>query len=138
MGDGFLVRDEWLRELETVSHRKYTTGFALGKPDAEAYRYDDGGYIRGYDFAAIVESFEDGMLVVQQRNHLEVGDEVDLLLANGENRSFKIESLYDQQGLAIRVAPHAKQKILIKAPQQMSDLLAKLSYPLIIRRRIRG
>jgi len=137
LGPDFQVKAEWLKELETVSHRDYTTGFAASHPDSDSYRYDDGGYIRNYDFAAIIEGFKDGLLHAQQRNNFGVGDEIDLLIQNGENLTFQIESLYDEQGVAISVAPHAKQRVLIKAPQQINNQLAKLSYPLIVRRKVR-
>ena len=45
-----------------VQHRFY-----FGQPDNGQY-YESGGYIRNYDVAAVVEGWEEGMLLCTQRN----------------------------------------------------------------------
>ena len=62
-----LLAKTWCKELGKVSHRDYTTGFALRKPEADAFRYDDGGYLRNYDFVAIAYGVENGMLLLEQK-----------------------------------------------------------------------
>ena len=53
---------EWIREeVFKVSHRKYCTGFFFGHPKDCQY-YENSGYIREYDVAAIVDECKGGML----------------------------------------------------------------------------
>ena len=38
-GKDWYVRPEWIAELEKISHRPYTDGFAEGRPDETAQNY---------------------------------------------------------------------------------------------------
>ena len=68
----YTVKQEWLDELEKVSHRPYTTGFALGKPDASAQVYTTSSYLQTHEFVGLVRDWDNGRLTVEQRNHMKV------------------------------------------------------------------
>ncbi|MEG1537352.1 MAG: U32 family peptidase C-terminal domain-containing protein, partial [Clostridiales bacterium] len=125
----FTVTPHWRRELSAISHRQYTEAFALQRPDENAYRYASADYLRGYDFAAIVRDCQDGCLWLEQRNHLAVGDILEILLPDGDNISLPLTNIYDQQGNRIMEAPHPKQLIRIDA-----DIAKLPCLPLIARR----
>ena len=75
---------DWIRdEVFKVSHRKYCTGFFFGHPKDCQY-YENSGYIRNYDVAAIVEECKDGVLYATQRNKFNKGEEIEIL-APGEH-----------------------------------------------------
>ena len=106
-------RREWLDELEKVSHREYTSNFAVSAPDGSSYRYDDSQPVRAYDFAAVALSWENGLLKLEQRNHIALGDELEVLLPDGGLWTVSVNSIYDQEGQAITSANHPRQLFYI-------------------------
>ena len=53
-GDAFKIRQEWLEELEKVSHRPYTTGFCFHQPSGEDQIYGTSSYVQTSDFVGLV------------------------------------------------------------------------------------
>ena len=128
-GKSFTIRQSWLEELEKVSHRAYGSGFAFGKPDASGQNYENGGYIRGYDFAGLVQDWHDGEIYFSQRNHLRLGDKIEIISPDGQDYKMVIEQMKDADGNEIEAAPHPQQIVRIPGP--------KLSSYSIIRRKAR-
>ena len=82
---------DWLvREPYTVSHRPYGTGFYFGEP---AQNTKEGGYIRDYQAAAVVTGYENGYLVVSQRNRFCEGDVLETLVPNQKPESFILNDM---------------------------------------------
>lgn len=131
-GEDYACRPAWREELRKISHRDYTTGFALGQPGADAFRYPDGGYIRGYDFAAIILAQEAGWLHLEQRNHFQPGDRLEILLPDGGNQDLIVEAVYDRQQQRLDAARHPRQRLLL--PYAGPELPP---HPLICRRAAR-
>ncbi len=119
--DNFSVKDEWIRELESVSHREYTTGFLLDKPDADSHLYGTSAYVRNYDFVGVVLDYDADadLAFVEQRNKLVVGDEVEIIGPDYRSSFFRIQEMYDEKMMPIESAPHPKQKIYIKTPNRV-------------------
>lgn len=111
----FKFDEKWLREITKASHRDFTTGFYLGKPDSEAQVYDTSSYIRGYDFVGLVLDYDEKTRIatVEQRNRIFVGDKVEVFGPNKEYFTQVIEKMWDENDEEINVAPHAQQKIKI-------------------------
>ncbi|MCR5005721.1 MAG: U32 family peptidase [Clostridiales bacterium] len=102
--------------LRLVSHRDYSTGFYLGKPDAESQIYDQAQYIQNATFVGKV--LETGTpALVEQRNKFSVGDTLFLLMPEGPLKPVKVESITNEQGEAQESAPHARQKVHIALPE---------------------
>lgn len=100
----------WIREeVFKVSHRKYCTGFFFGHPKDCQY-YENSGYIREYDVAAIVDECKDGMLYATQRNKFNAGDEVEIISPQKMYDTCKVEKLYNEDGEQIESANHAMMK----------------------------
>ncbi|MGI6685009.1 MAG: peptidase U32 family protein [Bacillota bacterium] len=117
--ENFSFDPKWLEELKKVSHRHYTTGFALKKPDQNDHRYDTSSYVRSYDFTGIVLEYlsETGEMVVEQRNHMSVGEKIEILPPKGTFISWEITSMKNDQGEKIDHAPHPRQKVFMPAPK---------------------
>lgn len=130
-GDAYVCRPEWREELQKVSHRGYTSAFAMGFPGGEAFRYDDGGYLRTHDFAAIAHGVKDGLLCLEERNHFAVGETLDLLLPNGETLCLPISSLQDADGVPRSAARHPKERVYL--PYHGDE---NLPWPLICRKAV--
>lgn len=130
-GAGYQPAPFLLEEIRKISHRDYTAAFALEAPGGAEYRYEDGGYMRAYDFAAIVREADGAYLTLEQRNHLAVGDEIEILLPQGGDMHLKIEEILDEDGANVPAANHPKKHYRI--PCQ-----AKPPVPAIVRRKQRG
>ncbi len=102
---------EWIRdEVFKVSHRKYCTGFFFGHPK-ECQYYENSGYIREYDVAAIVEECKDGVLYATQRNKFNNGDTVEILAPGEHFDVVTINQLYNENNEEIESANHAMMKL---------------------------
>ena len=107
---------EWVtEELNTISHRTYSTGFYFGRPQ-NAQTYKDAGYIRDYALAAIVTGYEDGKITAVLKNKFLAGTELNCLEAGSKPFTVKTDLLYDEKGEPIESAPHPMQ--IIKIPFQ--------------------
>lgn len=108
--DNYSVPKEWFTELNKVSHRQYTTGFAINKPDRDAQVYTSSKYEQTHDFVGIVLGCEAGRVYFEQRNNVKAGEELELLMPDGSLLPFVIKDMQDEFGNPIEVAPHAQQK----------------------------
>ena len=116
----FTVKQEWMDELEKVSHRAYTTGFYYHQPDADDQIYGKTSYDQTSDFVGLVRSYDaaTGYAVVEQRNNMKVGQEIEVFQPTGPLYRQKITSMIDNEtNEEISVAPHPQQIIRMKMEQ---------------------
>ena len=120
---GYQFNPLWFDELVKASHREFTTGFYFNKPTNEDQNYQSSAYIRDYDFTGIVKSYDENtqMAVVEQRNKMVVGDNIEIFGPDFECFSQKLEVLKDEEGNAIEQAPHPKQIIQIKINKNVKE-----------------
>lgn len=112
-GKDWYVRDEWMEELEKISHRPYTEGFSVEKPDETAQNYGKSSNTQTHDFIGLVEGYnaEDGFAYMEQRNNFKVGDEVEFCQPHGALVHHVITKMTDENGEEITVAPHPQMKV---------------------------
>lgn len=104
---------EWVRdEVFKVSHRNYCTGFFFGHPKDCQY-YENSGYIREYDIAAVVDGCRDGFIYATQRNCFRTGDVVEILSPGKHFENFTVEKMYNSDGEEIENANHAMMHLRI-------------------------
>ena len=96
-----------LYQLDSLANRGYTEGF---------YRRHKPQYHQNYEFGSSVSTRqqfvgeiietdqEQGFVLVDVKNRFSVGDELELMLPEG-NRTFTLQTLYNKKGEAIDVAP---------------------------------
>jgi putative protease len=120
---------EWLAELKKVSHREFTTGFYYNKPTNKDQNYQTSAYTRDYSFVGLVKSYDDttGMAVVEQRNKMDLGDEIEVFGPYKDYFTQKIEVLLDEEDQPIESAPHPQQivKIMMAQPVDEKYMLRK-------------
>lgn len=105
----------WLQELEKGSHRHFTTGFYINKPESSEQNYESASYVRNYDFIGIVRDVEDsGLVITEQRNKMCVGDEIEVMGPYKETTYTNIEEMYNEDGEPIESAPHPRQIVKLK------------------------
>lgn len=114
---------ENLEELKKISYRGYTTGFFDEKPKGTEQVYTSSTYIQNYQTTAVVKAFDKQTKIVtlEQRNRFFAGDEIEFLMPNGENRSFKITEMTDAGGNSIDVAPHPQMIVKFKVDFDVED-----------------
>lgn len=129
----FYVREEWLAELEKISHRPYTSGFAFGPTGRDDQLYGQATNSQSHDFVGLVWSYDpvSGWAEVEQRNNMKVGEEIEVLRPQGGNFRQIITALRDESGEPIAVAPHPQQ--MVSMP--MDGPVAPLA---MLRRRVAG
>ncbi len=108
----------WLRELESVSHREYATGYFFADSKEEARTCRTQGYLREKAYLATVISYDEvaGEAFCVQRNKLVCGDGMELLTPGRVGVPFRCEALYDETHAPIASAPHPGMRFYIKLP----------------------
>ncbi len=107
-------------ELEKVSHRDYTTAFYDRKTDERDQNYGSSSYVRSCDYAGLVLEYDEktGTALVEQRNKLMAGDDIELLRA-GKSGFLELKDieLFDEKMRPIESTPHAKMRFRIRLPE---------------------
>lgn len=77
----FQFNQEWLEELESTSHRSYSTGFLEKKPDAEAMNYRDrNSYSQTHQLVAkVIEKISNNEYILEIRNRLVEGEKLEVI-----------------------------------------------------------
>ncbi len=113
------VPPQWvIDEVYKVSYRDYCTGFYFNAPNEDANISFEGGYKRHYDVMAEVKGYEDGYLIVEQRNKFCKGDVLDALQPSTKPVVFTAEEIFDKDGNEIESAPHPMMTVKIKSDLQ--------------------
>ena len=119
--DNYSVPESWITELNKVSHRQYTTGFAISKPDRDAQVYTSSKYEQTHDFVGIVLGYDAATkrVAFEQRNNVKAGEPLELLMPDGEVIPFVLQEMQDEEGNAIDCAPHAQQKFTAYSEKEL-------------------
>lgn len=125
----FSVKQEWLDELEKISHRPYTKGFSVSRPTEEDQVYSHSSNTQTHEFIGLVTSYdsEKKIAYLEQRNNFKVGDTVEFLQPKGKNVHHVITKMIDEKNARITVAPHPQMKvgIYIDTPLQPYSMMRR-------------
>lgn len=120
---------DWYKEqISNCTYRQFTTGFFFGKPDETTQIYDSNTYVKEYTYLGIVGSVDEhGRYRIEQRNKFSVGEEIEVMKPNGENRSVTVRAIVDEEGNAMESAPHPQQVLFIDLgePLERYDILRR-------------
>lgn len=129
----YVFEEALYREVESVSHREYCTGYWFDDPKTEPQLCRDPGYIRekAY-FAAATEQtvLPEGLARVtdagvlcrfRQRNKLSVGDAAELLTPGRVGIPSTVTELYDENGTPIESAPHPLMIFYTRLPHPAAE-----------------
>lgn len=107
-----------LEALESVSHRRYGTGYFFDRPSENAQIAPEGGYIREKAFLATVESYneENGRCTLIQRNKTTEGESARLLSPDLPPRVLTLTDMRDENGDTIDASPHPKMRYSVRVP----------------------
>ena len=115
--DNYRFNEEWMRELKKVSHREFTTGFYFHQPTNLDQNYQTSAYTREYSFVGLVKDYdqETGFALVEQRNKMSVGEEIEIFGPDMDYYAQSISEMYDAEtGEKLESAPHPQQLLRMK------------------------
>ena len=103
----FEMDPAWYEDMTKASHREFTTGFYFNKPTNEDQNYQTSAYTRDYSFIGMVKSYDagTGIAVVEQRNKMVIGDEIEVFGPGRDFFSQKLDFMQDEEGNDIESAP---------------------------------
>lgn len=135
-GKDYRFNPLWLRELESVSHREYCTGFYFDYPMENAQLATTTGYIREKSYFATACEMSEGEKNIQeilnknssdgkfylfmQKNKVKVGDSAEIISPNAVGRALTVTDLRDTDGEPIESAPHPFMHFFVKVPFEVS------------------
>ena len=106
---------DWYKEqIVSCTYRQFTTGFFYGKPDENTQIYDNNTYVKEYTYLGYAEAVAGrGLVGITQRNKFSVGEQIEVMKPNGENRKVTVKAIYDADGNSVESAPHPQQKLWV-------------------------
>ena len=109
--ENFAVKEEWLKEVEKVSHRPYWTGFFTGEGKTGGEIYSTSSYEQGAEFLGVVLSYDKAnkRVTAEQRGKLLIGETIEIMQPKGEILTCKVKDLRDFEGESVESTPHAKE-----------------------------
>lgn len=122
--EGYRFQPEWMSELKKVSHREFTTGFYFNQPTNRDQNYQTSAYTREYSFVGLVKHYdpETGFALVEQRNKMTVGEEIEVFGPDINFFTQKVSEMYDAEtGERLESAPHPQQLLKMKMEHPVKD-----------------
>lgn len=127
--ENYVLKPEWVEEINKAANRPLNTGFFYDTPDHEDHIYEPEEKAAPYDFAGLVLDYDADtqMAVIQQRNHFRLGQEVEFFGPGGTFFKQTITAIWDENGNELDAARHPLQKVKIKVEQPVSyfDMMRK-------------
>ncbi|RJX41362.1 U32 family peptidase [Paenibacillus pinisoli] len=127
--EGYVLKREWVEEINKAANRPLNTGFFLDTPGTEDHIYGPEDKAAPYDFAGIVLDYDDctGFATLQQRNHFKVGQEVEFVGPGGTFFKQTVTELTDEAGASLDVARHPMQVVRVRTlkPVKAMDMMRK-------------
>ena len=123
LGVEYKFDSRWLDELESVSHREYSTGYFYDLPSENAQTCENPGYIRdkAYLATAVADAKAGEMCPFTQKNKFVAGDTVELISPGKFGRAFTADSIYGENGEEIPSVPHPEMKFFLRVPFDVSS-----------------
>ncbi len=113
-----------LHDLDGMASRGYTEGFYRRHVPWEMQNYREGGTQMGAQrFAGEVgeEGISDGLLTVDVKNKICVGDQIELMLPEGSHR-FTLRHMENMDGNKVDAAPGSGYRVRIAVPETASNV----------------
>lgn len=114
--DNYSLNPSYKKEVESVSHREYSTGYFFSSPSKNANIVNNNEYIKDKAFLCTVSEYNNEKKLAKciQRNKLSVGEKANILSPGTTGRDITIDKMYDSDMNPIQSAPHAKMEFYIE------------------------
>ncbi|SFA55757.1 putative protease [Anoxybacillus pushchinoensis] len=119
--DNFVIRKEWLDELDKCANRDTAPAFFEGVPGYKEQMFGVHSKKTTYDFVGLVLDYdkETRIVTLQQRNFFKPGDEVEFFGPEIENFTQVIETIWDEEGNELDAARHPLQIVRFKVDREV-------------------
>ncbi|KEI85402.1 peptidase U32 family protein [Clostridium botulinum] len=125
--ENYTFKERWMDYLKKASHRAYFTGFYFNDPNKQLH--ESSSYIRTCDIVGIVKEFNEETMeaIVEQRNKLLDGDELEVLRPEGPIFKINITNMRDKNDKKIDSAPSAQMVFKVNTDKSLkeNDILIK-------------
>lgn len=123
--DGDVPMEVIERELDSISHRPYSSAFYFG--EMKNSHGNSGAYIQKCTFIGKVLDYSDGFVTIQQRNNFKPGDELEVVSPISIGEKFTVTAIFDEEGNEREDARLIQQILRLPCPikLQKGDLLRK-------------
>ncbi len=110
------IPNEIILELKNAENRLAAEGFLGGFPTKDEQLYNMRSEMPTQAFIGIVRDYdeENKMLIIEQRNHFKIGDNIEIFSPTGEKISFVLKKMYNLKDENLLVGRHPKE--IIKIP----------------------
>ena len=110
----------WIpEEMNRISHREYSTGFFFETAPGEVY--ENGGYVRGWEEAAVCLGMRGDFAVLTQRNRFFRGETVSVLEPGAEPYDLVLDDIADETGAPVESANHAEMTVLARVARPVAE-----------------
>ena len=138
----YVFNPEWMRELESVSHREYATGFYLDDPMVEPQLVQGGHYIgeKAYYGTALAYDTDEAqeelrnimargvplqnasgrLYRFKEKNKIRAADRAELLSPGQTGKFFYVGELYDTNGCIRANIPHPHMTFWARVPYEVT------------------
>lgn len=105
---------EMQKRLFRVANRESTSQYYKGNTSSDDQYYIGREEVSNQDFLGLITGYNDGYVVLEERNYFKKGDNVVIFTPNGDEYEFCLDHIYDEDLNEIEAANHPKQVIKIK------------------------
>lgn len=114
--DHFVIKQEWLDELDKCANRETASSFFEGVPGYKEQMFGNHSKKTSFEFAGLVLAYNEQtqMVTLQQRNHFKPGEEVEFFGPEIENFTHVIDKIWDEDGQELDAARHPLQIVQFK------------------------
>lgn len=114
----YVFDERWQRELESVSHREYATGYYFSDSHEDANLTEIDGYIKEKAYLATAVGYDpvSGEAEFVQKNKFFAGDTLELLTPGKTGIPFVSGELFDEAHTPIESTPHPYMHFFMKMP----------------------
>ncbi len=116
---------KYMNELEKVKTRGLTTFYFNSRDNKDFQEYEGKQYNPNFEFGGIVKEYEQEKTVIEIRNRLKIGDELEVIIPGKvETYKFKIEKLWDidtDEPIQFVNPGKAEQKVKINIPIKVEE-----------------
>lgn len=117
--DHFVMKKEWLEELEKCANRETAPAFFEGIPGFKEQMFGETPKKAKFEFAGLVLDYhpETKMVTLQQRNYFKPGEKVEFFGPEINNFTQVIDKIWDEDGNELDAARHPLQIVKFKVDQ---------------------
>ena len=117
-------------QLLCAPHRAYTSGFCFPERQEQTENRTSSKAVSAGEFLAVVKKWENGKVLVEQRNRFREGDTLEILAANeNSGKTFVATHMQNEDGECVTDAKLVQQSLWLPCPYELQpfDVLHRVN-----------